>query len=145
MARTDFYILSGNTTASRFSCTVASKAFAQGHTVHIFTSDPGEAESLDNLLWTFHDISFLPHARVNDTATDTPVSIGWPGAATPDADVLINLTNAVPECVSAFARVVEIVADEPAQKERGRERYKYYRDKGFELYTHDIRMDQGNG
>jgi DNA polymerase-3 subunit chi len=146
MARTDFYILAGNTTPARFSCSAAGKAYAQGNKVYIMAPDQAEAMNLDDLLWTYHDISFLPHARVGDAAaSDAPIAIGWPGAAVPDADVLINLTGSVPDCVASFARIVEIVADEPLQKQLGRERYRQYRERGFELHTHDIQMDQANG
>jgi len=140
MARADFYILNGNTAASRFSCSIASKAFAQGNTVYIITANQEQATKLDDLLWTFQDTSFLPHAQLD--AGDAPVLIGWPGMATPEADVLINLTDNVPEGINSFSRVIEIVADTPPGREQGRARYKQYREQGFELFTHEINTEQ---
>lgn len=142
MARADFYILNGNTAASRFSCTVASKAFSQGTPVYILAADRDEAARLDDLLWTYQDISFLPHACVDAAQPGTPVIIGWPGAQPPLSDVLINLTESVPDKLTGFTRIVEIVADEASRRERGRERYKYYREHGYEMFNHPIGPEQ---
>jgi DNA polymerase-3 subunit chi len=140
MARADFYILNGNTAASRFSCSIANKAFAQGNSVYIMTADQEQAAKLDDLLWTFQDTSFLPHAQLH--AGDAPVLIGWPGVTAPATDVLINLTDNVPEQINSFDRIIEIVADTPPGREQGRARYKQYREQGFELFTHEINTEQ---
>ena len=144
MARADFYILNGNTAPSRFSCTVASKAFSQGNSVYIMATDRDEAIRLDDLLWTYQDISFLPHACVDEAQLDTPVIIGWPGAQPPPTDVLINLTETVPDDLAGFNRIVEIVADETSRRESGRERYKVYRERGYEMFNHTIGPEQNS-
>jgi len=140
MARADFYILNGNTAAIRFSCSIVNKAFAQGSSVYIITEDREHAAKLDDLLWTFQDTSFLPHAQLH--AGEAPVLIGWQGVTAPEADVLINLTDKVPEEISSFGRIIEIVADTPPQREQGRARYKQYREKGLELFIHEINTEQ---
>lgn len=144
MARADFYILNGNTAPSRFSCTVAGKAFNQGHSVYIVVTDRDEATRLDDLLWTYQDISFLPHACVDVAAPGTPIIIGWPGAQAPQTDVLINLADPVPDTITGFNRIIEIVADETSKREHGRERYKFYRERGYEMFKHDISLEQGS-
>jgi len=140
MARADFYILNGNTAAARFSCSIANKAFARGKSVYIIAADQEQAAKLDDLLWTYQDTSFLPHARLH--AGNAPVLIGWPGVAPPEADVLINLTNQLPEDMTCFDRIIEIVADTPPEREQGRARYKQYRDLGVELFMHEINTEQ---
>ena len=142
MARADFYILNGNTTATRFSCSIANKAWSQGNKVYIIVRDADEASRIDNLLWTFHDISFLPHATVENALDDTPILIGWPGSVTPHANVIINLTDTIPDCITSFERIVEIVPEDPALRDRGRKHYKAYRDMGFEIFNHTINMEQ---
>jgi DNA polymerase-3 subunit chi len=143
MARADFYILNGGTNAERFSCTIAGKAFSQGNSVYIMAADKYEAERLDDLLWTFNDISFLPHACVDVATERTPIVIGWPGASLTQADVMINLTMTVPEAADQFKRVVEIVSEDAAPQ--GRERYKVYRGRGYEMFNHMIGVEQANG
>jgi len=142
MARADFYILNGNTAPSRFSCTVAGKAFNQGHTIYIVAKDKDEAARLDDLFWTYQDISFLPHACVDVAAPGTPIIIGWPGTQAPQTDILINLADSVPDTITGFNRIIEIVADETSRREQGRERYKFYREHGYEMFKHDISLEQ---
>ena len=144
MPRADFYILNGNTAPSRFSCTIVGKAFSQGNSVYILAADRDEAAKLDDLLWTFQDISFLPHACVDEATPSTPIIIGWPGAQPPQADVLINLAELVPDNINDIKRIVEIVADETSLRERGRERYKVYRERGYEMFNHTIGPEQAN-
>lgn len=141
MARADFYILNGSTTAARFTCSVAGKAWATGNTVFILTRDRDEAKRLDELLWTYQDISFLPHAQTGEEAGEVPVIIGWQGAEVPASDVIFNLTDEVPECISSFDRVVEIIPEDPDHRVRGRARYKQYRDMGFEMFNHSINLE----
>ena len=138
MARADFYILNGKTTASRFSCFIANKAWTQGNSIYIFTRDPDEARKIDDLLWTFQDISFLPHALIDNYEDNVPVIIGWSSTTPPQADVLINLTDSIPEGIDGFKRVIAIVAEDKIQREQGRERYKAYRKLGFEIFNHEI-------
>lgn len=138
MARTDFYILKGNMPAARFSCSIAGKALAGGHTVYLLAADEAEARRLDDLLWTYQDTSFLPHALAGGDGVDAPIQIGMPGADHPGADVLINLTDSVPDCAGDFSRIVEIIDADPARRDAGRERYRVYRERGYELHKHDI-------
>ena len=53
-------------------------------------------------------------------------------------DVLINLTDEVPEFFSQFHRLAELVAADEASRNAGRERFRYYRDRGYELHTHNV-------
>lgn len=144
MARADFYILNGNTAPSRFSCTVAGKACNQGNSVYIVAENQDAAASLDDLLWTYQDISFLPHACIDVATPGTPIIIGWPGIQAPQTDVLINLTGAIPDDIAGFNRIIEIIADESSRREQGRERYKFYREHGFEMFNHNISQEQAS-
>lgn len=141
MSRADFYIINGKTSASRFSCSIASKAWSSGNSVFIMTRNEAEAGEIDDLLWTYQDISFVPHARIDDGTVDTPVIIGWNDSDAPDADIIINLTDTIPDCVSRFDRIIEIIPEDPGLKTRGRERYKRYRELGFDLFDHTIKTE----
>ncbi|MGK0297230.1 MAG: DNA polymerase-3 subunit chi [Gammaproteobacteria bacterium] len=138
MIRADFYILNGRTTASKFACFIANKAWSQGNSIYIFTKDLDEARKIDDLLWTYQDISFLPHALIDDDETNVPVVIGWSRTTPPLADVIINLTDSIPEGIDGFQRVIEIIAEDKIQREQGRQRYKAYRKLGFEIFNHEI-------
>lgn len=144
MTRVDFYILDRPAREARLTvaCRLAEKAVNQDHEVLINTESDSESSRLDDLLWTFSQGSFLPHrVLADDSGSDEsePVSIGS-GREPLDGswDLLINLAPKVPEFFSRFSRVAELVGSEEADKAAGRERFRYYRDRGYELRTHHI-------
>lgn len=119
---------------------VASKAHAQGKRVMIHAPDPATADAIDRLLWTSPALGFVPHCRDTDAlAGETPVLIGSNADALPSADVIINLDPAQPPAFARFERLVEIVGQDDASRERGRERYRFYQTRGYALTTHDLR------
>jgi DNA polymerase-3 subunit chi len=139
MTRADFYILGNNTDRARFACILANKAWKQGHHPYILAPGRDEAVALDDLLWTFQDISFLPHALADETGSGAvPVTIGWPGQPAPGEDVLINLTADIPESAAAYRRIAEIVAGGETLRRQARQRFKQYRDMGFDMHTHTL-------
>ncbi|MEQ9562803.1 MAG: DNA polymerase III subunit chi [Woeseiaceae bacterium] len=140
MSKVDFYILADAGEAARylFACRLAEKAYRLKNTVHIRTSDNGLATRLDELLWTFRDGSFVPHEISREgAAREAPVSIGA-GDMSGGCDLLINLADAVPRDISAFARIAEIVSSDEDSKQRSRKRFSEYRDQGHTLDTHNI-------
>ncbi|MES9977893.1 MAG: DNA polymerase III subunit chi, partial [Candidatus Thiodiazotropha sp. 6PLUC5] len=55
-----------------------------------------------------------------------------------EKDVLINLSQEVPNFFSRFERVAEVIDQEPPVVTAGRERFRFYRDRGYPLKKHDI-------
>ena len=140
MARADFYIVDEQATPHRFVCQLVEKVRQEGYDVYIHAASRDEAATLDGLLWTFRDISFLPHAAVDsaDAVEDCPVIIGWEGETPPARRVLINLSYAAPAHTEGYERIVEVVPSDPDARRQARVRYKDYRDKGLELHSHNI-------
>jgi DNA polymerase-3 subunit chi len=144
VTRVDFYILRqpGEGARLTLACRIAEKAVQRKHEVLINTEHEADEQRLDELLWTFSQGSFLPHRRMSDPRTEDqgePVLIG--SGREPAAggwDILINLAPEVPEFFSRFTRVAELVGADEANKAAGRERFRYYRDRGYELHTHDV-------
>ncbi|MGD8546736.1 MAG: DNA polymerase III subunit chi [Thiohalophilus sp.] len=141
MTRVDFYIVEDTNTQARqrLACRLAEKAYALDHTIYIHTDDRQQAEQLDQLLWTFRDGSFIPHCLQDDkVARDAAIIIGH-GAEPEDHNrVLINLSQEVPAFFSRFERVAEVIAGDEQARHAGRERFKFYRDRGYELNTHNL-------
>jgi len=52
--------------------------------------------------------------------------------------LLINLNAQCPAVFSRFERVIEIVSTDDADRELARERYRFYRDRGYEIRNHDM-------
>ena len=150
MTKIDFYILPQADVQQRqlFACRLAEKAYKLGHQIYIHSGTLAQAEALDRLLWEFRDSSFLPHELVHDTSSGdpelaAPVQIGYSPHIHPsisDCGLLINLTNSVPEFFSRFDRVSEIVVQDPQIQRATRESYRFYRDRGYRLDSHDLRQ-----
>jgi len=141
----DFYIL--ETTAERewlrTACRLAEKAWQKGHRIFIHTDSAQTARSLDDMLWTYRQDSFLPHALYSDGCDAhvdglEPVLVGDGSAEPEDVDVLINLGENIPSFVDKSARVAEIVAGGEEARRAGRIRYRDYRNRGFPIQQHDI-------
>jgi DNA polymerase-3 subunit chi len=144
VTQVDFYILDSDSDDARLSlaCKIVDKATQLDHHVFIHSTSDGEAQQLDELLWTFSQGSFIPHRVVRaelDSPPPEPVLIGvnqTPGAGR--WDVLINLAPEVPEFFSRYERVAEVVDANPVRREQSRERYRFYRDRGYKLNTHQV-------
>jgi DNA polymerase-3 subunit chi len=53
-------------------------------------------------------------------------------------EVLVNLREQWPACFSRFLRLVEIVGRDEADRQAARERFRFYRDRGYEIRHHDL-------
>jgi len=136
MPRVDFYILALEGTEARehFCCRLATRAWRQGSTVHVRVADEAAAERLDVALWTFDETSFVPHGR-EPAHGDNPIVIS---PAPAPGELMINLTNALPEDWVGHHRIAEIIsADEPT-RQAGRARYRDYQQAGAAPQTHRI-------
>lgn len=142
MTRIDFYVLDSSDPKVRAvtACRLAEKAYSQGLKVYIHTSSDDESLQLDELLWTFRQGSFLPHA-VHVPSTDEPPAILLGHAHEPSihTDVLINLSAEIPLFFSRFERVAELVDQRPELLELSRERFRFYRERGYDLNTHQLK------
>jgi DNA polymerase-3 subunit chi len=141
MTRIDFYIIEDDHRQARqlLACRLAEKAYGLDHTIYIHTGDQQQAQQLDQMLWTFRDGSFIPHCLRNDKVADqASVVIGYDSEPETHNQVLINLDNEVPLFFSRFERVAEVIAGDDEARKLGRERFKFYRDRGYELKTHNL-------
>lgn len=141
MTRIDFYVLSETARDTRcgFACKLTEKAYRLGRKVYIHAETPVQAAEIDDMLWTFRAGSFLPHAPYStEAAADHPILIGCNLEPTGHTDVLVNLTQEVPLFFSRFERVAELVGQDEAQRQNARERFRFYRERGYLLESHTI-------
>ena len=142
MTQVDFYLLPDDSVQQRvvFACRLADKAYRLGNRVFIHTESAEQSRQLDDLLWTFQQNSFVPHAIYQD-AQHNPPPVLLAHDAEPDASrqVLINLAAEVPLFFSRFERVAELVNQDADIRRRGRGRYSFYKERGYPLRTHEIK------
>lgn len=144
MTRIDFYIIEdGSEEATEtFICRLTEKAWSQNNAVYIHTLDEQQAIKYDELLWTFNEESFVPHQLAATENNEKTVLIGYKTTAEIPShhDVLINLNYESPSFFSQFERVAEIITADETSRIKGRERYQFYRDRGYALETHKMSL-----
>lgn len=120
--------------------TLAGKALAAKKRLLIYCADTATLGRLDNLLWTAPHTGFLPHCRASDRhAGETPILLTGDPEAAPHHEILMNLDRERPALFSRFDRLIEIVSrDDAEDRSLARERFRFYRDRGYEIRQHDL-------
>jgi DNA polymerase III subunit chi len=135
MTTIDFYTRAPDRLA--VAARLVAKAVAAHGSVRVLTPDAQTTDALDRLLWVVPATGFLPHCRMDSPlAADTPAWIDHRLEHAGPAAVLVNLHDDPPPFFSRFERLAEIVGIEDAAA--ARERYRFYRERGYELRTHDL-------
>lgn len=143
MPKIDFYILPEANPISllQFTCRLIEKAFQQQHRIYVHTENRALAHQLDEMLWTYRDDSFLPHNLYGEGPEPAPpIQIGYNPTTVLEKhrDILINLDQTIPPFYTQFSRVLELIIQDTAAQEAGRERYRAYRSQGLEINTHKL-------
>lgn len=137
MTQIDFYTQADDKLQT--ACRLVAKARTQGLRVTLFCPDRDTASRLDRLLWALPATGFTPHCRPDDPlAPVTPVLIDSSGDTPGHDQVLINLHSEWPATFSRYQRLAEIVSTDEADRAAARNRYKFYRDRGYAIRTHDL-------
>jgi DNA polymerase-3 subunit chi len=142
MTQIDFYVLDERAMGNRFTlaCRLSEKIYHQGRRILIHTNSEEESRHMNRLLWTFRQGSFIPHGMTKECdPSATPVIISHDKESCEEKDVLINLASEAPNFFSRFDRVAEIIDKEPQVVTAGRERFRFYRNRGYTPNKHDIK------
>jgi len=133
----DFYF--NATDRLEVACRLAGKAAAKKKRMVIYAPGAALAQRIDQMLWTWQAISFVPHCFAGDAlAAETPVLITAEAEGAPDCEVLMNLSAQCPEFFARYERLLEIVSREEEDRKAGRTRYAWYRDRGYAIRNHDL-------
>ena len=136
MTQIDFYTHVDNKLHT--ACQLVAKAYERKLNVLVFTPDAATSSVVDKLLWTVSAIGFLPHAMANsELANQTPIIIDHQADERSHDDVLINLRSEWPPFFSQFKRLIEIVSVDEADRAAARERFRFYRDRGYPIESHN--------
>jgi DNA polymerase-3 subunit chi len=137
MTQIDFYFHVENKLQT--ACKLSAKAVAGGLRVFAFCPDEEIRHKLDRMLWTTPAIGFVPHCGPEHSlASITPLIVDHNAANLVHDQVLLNLKPELPDFFSRFQRLIEIVSIDEEDRRTARERYKFYRDRGYDIRTHDM-------
>jgi DNA polymerase-3 subunit chi len=137
MAEVRFYTLgdAGGNARLRQACLLTEQAFLADERVLVWLADPAEMARFDDLLWSFGERSFVPHEPLgaDPVASEAPVQLHageLPEGLGEAFGTLVMLRDAPAAAMLRFAKVIEIVDAEPACRNAGRARFRWYREHG---------------
>lgn len=123
----------------RTACRIVAKAYGMGHSVFVRCPDAETAQRLDRMLWMAPPTAFMPHCGSDDAlAGITPIVLDHRGTEPTQDQLLLNLLREWPPYFGRFERLIEVVSLDPEDLQNARERYKFYRDRGYEIRAHDL-------
>lgn len=117
---------------------ICSRAVVKGRKLTIFTSDDAMSMRIQDRLWQHSATSFLPSARPDSPEQyDVSIVLDKDGELLLQDDILINLKVEHPPFFSRFKYLVELVGVDEEDKASARARYKFYRDRGYQIKSTD--------
>jgi DNA polymerase-3 subunit chi len=123
-----------------FACRLLRKATKSG--ARVLVTAPREVlADLDRALWTFEEREFIPHVRMPGAAAAvaarTPIWLATGCGIEAAPRLVVNLGGEAPPDPGVLDRLIEVVAADPDDAERGRSRWRAYRAAGLQIIHHD--------
>ncbi len=142
MARINFAF--GATERISQACQTTLKQYLAGQKMVVYSSDISRLRQFDQKLWAVDEAAFVPHVWADDPmASQTPIVLITKDLAqalegmSPET-WLLNLDDACPPTCGPLQRVLEIVSDEPEDKESARQRWRSYQAAGHDLKSYSL-------
>jgi DNA polymerase III subunit chi len=115
------------------------KALHQHRKATVFVESEQVATELTKILWSGDDASFLANAVAHDAhANVTPIIIDWQAHSVFQDDVLVNFQSKQLTFFSRFKQLIELVGLDEADKAEARQRFAFYRDRGYAIKPVDM-------
>ncbi len=137
MTRIDFYQLNpGRHRTDRVVCQLCQKAYEGKHKTFLLTQSAEQTAQLDRQLWIFSDDSFVPHDTEQTDGFDTPILLSEHPQPDCQRQLLINLTDTIPDNFAQYERIIELVTED--NKQQARKHYSFYKERGYPLNHHNL-------
>lgn len=121
------------------ACALIGGAHAKKRPLVVFAPDSEVAATLDRLLWTQSQLSFIPHCRADSPlAAETPTLIADSLATIDRTERLMNLGQEIPPGFERFQALVEVVGRGEEDRLAARERVRIYKERGCEVSYFDL-------
>lgn len=125
-----------------YTCRLLRKVYRSGKRA-VVVGEPAQLDQLNRRLWEFDPQEFIPHVRLKAQAAPerllaTPLWLADQARAAPDCEVLVNLGDQAPDGGEAFARLIEIVSMDEADRQSARSRWKQYAAQGWSIEKFEV-------
>ena len=135
MAKVSFYLFEKSPERQVDStCRLCRKILRQPERIWLYCADPALQQELDELLWSFDPVSFIPHGIEQPEAAvcisaQLPKQPGW---------IIFNFSPEALEPNAKFSHIIEIIENNEPAKQLGREKFKQYRRFGIQPQTYKL-------
>jgi DNA polymerase-3 subunit chi len=133
-----------------YACRLVRKAVGVRGLRVVVVGEPQTLEAVDAALWQLSGVDFIAHCRSSaepHLVARSPVILAQAGAGggeggdaalLPHREMLVNLGPEVPAGFERFERLIDIVSDDPEDRQIGRARWRHYADRGYAIRPHDF-------
>ena len=125
-----------------YACRLLRKAVASQ--ARVVVTGPAELlHRLDLALWTFSPLDFVAHCMGDSPAqvlAASPVVLVESVLATPHQQVLLNLSDRVPDGFERFERLIEVVTEDADDRNGARDRWRHYAARGYAIERKDLEL-----
>ena len=127
-----FYILNSNEEINHSICKIIKKFYESEKKVIVSSNNSKLIDEVNKLLWTFEQLSFIPHSTSKNYDPLTPVLLiethyKNDSISKKDYNVFINLDDEAKTDYHDHEIVVELVSSNEQQKKLARDKYLYYK------------------
>jgi DNA polymerase-3 subunit chi len=141
MTRIDFYFNASD--KLEVMAKLLYKSVNGGYRVFVHMRDKHMLNRFSQYLWQSRPLSFLPHVLSDHPlAAQTPVVIGPDPGSITKCDILINYESLIPDFYTRFDRLLEVVSEDTHDRELSREHFRYFKQLGLPVYSHDLKADK---
>jgi DNA polymerase-3 subunit chi len=136
MTRVEFYF----NVVDKFEKTaeLCQKALVKGRQLTVYTQNEVMSDDVKTSLWQHSPSSFLANSKIDELSSQfSPIIIDSQGENLLQDDVLINLHAAQPLFFTRFRYLVELVGNDEADKALARARFRFYKDRGYDIKSTD--------
>lgn len=110
------------------------QALAKQRQVTLYVGSQDQARTVSDRLWQHQRSDFLPNVFADDRyAKLTPIQIAWQPEQIVQDDLLFHCEQSLPKFFSRFRHMIELIGTTDEEKSAGRQRYAFYRDRGYEI------------
>jgi DNA polymerase-3 subunit chi len=137
MTRIDFY--SNAEPKLQVACRLVAEVIQQHLRVVVYAPDENTARSFAEFFRTHQANGSVPPRMTHpERSSETPVVIARADAEMAHYQVILNLHADSPPSFSRFERLVELVGTGNEDRQLARSRFRFYRDRGYEINHYDL-------
>tara|TARA_B100001013_G_scaffold241313_1_gene148967 strand:+ start:259 stop:693 length:435 start_codon:yes stop_codon:yes gene_type:complete len=133
-----FYILNKAEDLKISVCKIIKEYYKKKYKIFVSSRSNDLVNELNNLLWTFEQISFIPHCTIKNYDKNSPILLSGKDSFPEKVnlkqyDVWLNLDDEMEENYTDFEIIIEIVSQNEEERMLSRKRYLNYQNNNFKV------------